>query len=157
MVVLVLNTAMLTENIHFYKRYHRRREAAYVRAITLIDNKTTRQPILCSTALNCSNCYSTAVTWRDQLMKRSKHPPAVLCRSTGGKLTKYTFTARKNTKRSSATTISRQAVRLDINSGALTLAEAEAKPKNGSGRQKLRYYWSSSLIACFVQLADLSY
>lgn len=168
----VLNTAMLTENIHFYKRassFYEEKQLIARKALPFIDNKTTMAADSSSTVMELLKLLQDRSDLT--LLTNSAEAIHVLAQSeikvvsTGGTKQKYTFLQGRITKE----IISRYHVDimvmsckgLDINSGALDSNEAEAEIKKTMIRQAtevaLLVDHSKFDRKAFVQLADFSH
>ncbi|MFP1454414.1 DeoR/GlpR family DNA-binding transcription regulator [Escherichia coli] len=168
----VLNTAMLTENIHFYKRassFYEEKQLIARKALPFIDNKTTM-------AADSSTVMELLKSLQDRsdltLLTNSAEAIHFLAQSeikvvsTGGETNKNTLSLQG---RITKDIISRYHVDimvmsckgLDINSGALDSNEAEAEIKKTMIRQAtevvLLVDHSKFDRKAFVQLADFSH
>ena len=142
----VLNTAMLTENIHFYKRassFYEEKQLIARKALPFIDNKTTMAADSSSTVMELLKLLQdrSDLTLLKLGGKRFMFWPAeIKVVSTGGELNKNTLSLQG---RITKEIISRYHVDimvmsckgLDINSGALDSNEAEAEIKKTMIRQ----------------------
>ncbi len=99
----VLNTAMLTENIHFYKRassFYEEKQLIARKALPFIDNKTTMAADSSSTVMELLKLLQDRSDLT--LLTNSAEAIHVLAQSeikvvsTGGELNKIHFPARKN-------------------------------------------------------------
>ena len=169
----VLNTAMLTENIHFYKRassFYEEKQLIARKALPFIDNKTTMAADSSSTVMELLKLLQDRSDLT--LLTNSAEAIHVLAQSeikvvsTGGELNKNTLSLQG---RITKEIISRYHVDimvmsckgLDINSGALDSNEAEAEIKKTMIRQAtevaLMVDHSKFDRKAFVQLADFGH
>lgn len=157
----VLNTAMLTENIHFYKRassFYEEKQLIARKALPFIDNKTTMAADSSSTVMELLKLLQDRSDLT--LLTNSAEAIHVLAQSeikvvsTGGELNKNTLSLQGRITKMSCKG-------LDINSGALDSNEAEAETKKTMIRQAtevvLLVDHSKFDRKAFVQLADFSH
>ncbi|MFY3729110.1 DeoR/GlpR family DNA-binding transcription regulator [Escherichia coli] len=169
----VLNTAMLTENIHFYKRassFYEEKQLIARKALPFIDNKTTMAADSSSTVMELLKLLQdrSGLT----LLTNSAEAIHVLAQSeikvvsTGGELNKNTLSlqgriTKEIIRRYHVDIMVMSCKGLDINSGALDSNEPEAEIKKTMIRQAtevaLLVDHSKFDRKAFVQLADFSH